>query len=125
VFLVSETRSAAFTAKILASFVAFVLFVGFVARPAGRYIAYRRTPAGGLLSEGSFVVVVIAALLSALVTDAIGFKYMIGPMMLGLALGAPRRHAHGRHHDGAPRLLLHRAVSSRLHGALGLPHRPV
>jgi hypothetical protein len=32
------------------------------------------------------VVVVIAALLSTLVTDAIGFKYMIGPMMLGLAL---------------------------------------
>ncbi|KAF8671348.1 hypothetical protein HU200_050061 [Digitaria exilis] len=86
VFLVSEASSPAFTAKILASFVAFVLFVAFVARPAGRYIAYRRTPAGALLSEGSFVVVVIAALLSALVTDAIGFKYMIGPMMLGLAL---------------------------------------
>jgi len=86
VFLVSEAKSPAFTAQILASFVAFVLFVGFVARPAGRYIAYKRTPAGALLSEGSFVVVVIAALLSALVTDAIGFKYMIGPMMLGLAL---------------------------------------
>ncbi|KAJ1264465.1 hypothetical protein BS78_08G002700 [Paspalum vaginatum] len=86
VFLVSEARSPAFTAKILASFVAFVLFVAFVARPAGRYIAYKRTPTGALLSEGSFVVVVIAALLSALVTDAIGFKYMIGPMMLGLAL---------------------------------------
>ncbi|CAL5062731.1 unnamed protein product [Urochloa decumbens] len=86
VFLVSEAKSPAFTAQILASFVAFVLFVGFVARPAGRYIAYKRTPAGSLLSEGSFVVVVIAALLSALVTDAIGFKYMIGPMMLGLAL---------------------------------------
>ncbi|RCV36584.1 hypothetical protein SETIT_7G329400v2 [Setaria italica] len=86
VFLVSEAKSAAFTAQILASFVAFVLFVGFVARPAGRYIAYKRTPTGSLLSEGSFVVVVIAALLSALVTDAIGFKYMIGPMMLGLAL---------------------------------------
>ena len=86
VFLISEAKSPAFTAQILASFVAFVLFVGFVARPAGRYIAYKRTPAGALLSEGSFVVVVIAALLSALVTDAIGFKYMIGPMMLGLAL---------------------------------------
>jgi Kef-type K+ transport system membrane component KefB len=86
VFLVSEAKSPAFTAQILASFVAFVLFVGFVARPAGRYIAYKLTPAGSLLSEGSFVVVVIAALLSALVTDAIGFKYMIGPMMLGLAL---------------------------------------
>ncbi|ONM42065.1 cation/H(+) antiporter 15 [Zea mays] len=86
VFLVSEAMSPAFTARILASFVAFVLFVGFVARPAGRYIAYKRTPTGALLSEGSFVVVVIAALLSALVTDAIGFKYMIGPMMLGLAL---------------------------------------
>ncbi|XP_002448877.2 cation/H(+) antiporter 15 [Sorghum bicolor] len=82
----SSDRSPAFTAKILASFVAFVLFVGFVARPAGRYIAYKRTPTGALLSEGSFVVVVIAALLSPLVTDAIGFKYMIGPMMLGLAL---------------------------------------
>ncbi|WVZ87956.1 hypothetical protein U9M48_034529 [Paspalum notatum var. saurae] len=86
VFLVAEASSPAFTAKILASFVAFVLFVAFVARPAGRYIAYKRTPPGALLSEGSFVVVVIAALLSALVTDAIGFKYMIGPMMLGLAL---------------------------------------
>ena len=32
------------------------------------------------------MVVVIGALLSALATDAIGFKYMIGPMMLGLAL---------------------------------------
>ncbi|XP_062181969.1 cation/H(+) antiporter 15-like [Phragmites australis] len=85
-FLVTEAKSPAFTAKILASFVAFVLFVAFVARPAGRYIAHKRTPTGALLSEGSFVVVVIAALLSALVTDAIGFKYMIGPMMLGLAL---------------------------------------
>ncbi|RLM58406.1 cation/H(+) antiporter 15-like [Panicum miliaceum] len=63
VFLVSEAKSPAFTAQILASFVAFVLFVGFVARPTGRYIAYKRTPAGSLLSEGSFVVVVIAALL--------------------------------------------------------------
>ncbi|KAM0911410.1 hypothetical protein ACQ4PT_013488 [Festuca glaucescens] len=85
-FLITEAKSPVFTAKILASFVAFVLFVAFVARPAGRYIAYKRTPAGDLLSEGSFVVVVIAALLSALVTDVIGFKYMIGPMMLGLAL---------------------------------------
>jgi Kef-type K+ transport system membrane component KefB len=58
------------------------VFVGLVARPAGRYIAYKRTPTGALLSVGSFVVVVIAAL----VTDSIGFKYMIGPMMLGLAL---------------------------------------
>ena len=86
VILIGDNRSPVFTAKILASFVAFVLFVAFVARPAGRYIAYKRTPTGALLSEGSFVVVVIAALLSALVTDAIGFKYMIGPMMLGLAL---------------------------------------
>ncbi|KAL6870577.1 hypothetical protein ACP4OV_014425 [Aristida adscensionis] len=85
-YLVTEAKSPAFTAKILASFVGFVLFVAFVARPAGRYIAHKRTPAGDLLSEGSFVVVVIAALLSGLVTDAIGFKYMIGPMMLGLAL---------------------------------------
>uniref|UniRef100_A0A8I6Y7U1 Cation/H+ exchanger domain-containing protein n=2 Tax=Hordeum vulgare subsp. vulgare TaxID=112509 RepID=A0A8I6Y7U1_HORVV len=85
-FLITEAKSPGFTSKILASFVAFVLFVAFVARPAGRYIAYKRTPAGELLSEGSFVVVVIAALLSALVTDVIGFKYMIGPMMLGLAL---------------------------------------
>ncbi|VAI30302.1 unnamed protein product [Triticum turgidum subsp. durum] len=85
-FLVTEAKSPAFTTKILASFVGFVFFVAFVARPAGRYIAYKRTPAGDLLSEGSFVVVVIAALLSALVTDVIGFKYMIGPMMLGLAI---------------------------------------
>ncbi|KAL5205385.1 hypothetical protein ABZP36_033594 [Zizania latifolia] len=85
-FLVMEAKSPVFTAQVLASFAAFVLFVAFVARPAGRYIAQKRTPAGDLLSEGSFVVVVIAALLSALVTDAIGFKYMIGPMMLGLAL---------------------------------------
>ena len=77
VILIGDNRSPVFTAKILASF---------VARPAGRYIAYKRTPTGALLSEGSFVVVVIAALLSALVTDAIGFKYMIGPLMLGLAL---------------------------------------
>ncbi|XP_066396289.1 cation/H(+) antiporter 18-like [Miscanthus floridulus] len=39
-----------------------------------------------VIADASFVVVVIVALLSALVTDAIGFKYMIGPMMLGLAL---------------------------------------
>lgn len=51
------------------------------ARPAGQYIAYKRPPTGPLLSEGSFVVVI-----AALVTDEIGFKYMIGPMMLGLAL---------------------------------------
>lgn len=85
-YLISDAKSPAFTAQILVSFFGFVLFVGFVARPVGRYIAYKRTAAGSLLSEGSFVVVVIAALLSALVTDAIGFKYMIGPMMLGLAL---------------------------------------
>ncbi|KAF0905406.1 hypothetical protein E2562_004383 [Oryza meyeriana var. granulata] len=82
-FLITEAKSPVFTAKVLASFATFVLFV---ARPAGRYIAHKRTPAGDLLSEGSFVVVVIAVLLSALVTDVIGFKYMIGPMMLGLAL---------------------------------------
>uniref|UniRef100_A0A0E0MIS3 Uncharacterized protein n=1 Tax=Oryza punctata TaxID=4537 RepID=A0A0E0MIS3_ORYPU len=85
-FLITEAKSPLFTAKILASFATFVLFVAFVARPAGRYIARKRTPPGDLLSEGSFVVVVIAALLSALVTDVIGFKFMIGPMMLGLAL---------------------------------------
>jgi hypothetical protein len=51
------------------------------ARAAGQYIAYKRPPTGSLLSEGSFVVVI-----AALVTDEIGFKYMIGPMMLGLAL---------------------------------------
>ncbi|XP_015699099.2 cation/H(+) antiporter 15-like [Oryza brachyantha] len=85
-FLITEAKSPVFTAKVLASFATFVLFVAFVARPAGRYIAQKRTPAGDLLSEGSFVVVVIAALLSALVTDVIGFKFMIGPMMLGLAL---------------------------------------
>ncbi|GJN07189.1 hypothetical protein PR202_ga24997 [Eleusine coracana subsp. coracana] len=85
-YLISDAKSPAFTAQILLSFFGFVAFVGFVARPVGRYIAYKRTPTGALLSEGSFVVVVIAALLSALVTDAIGFKYMIGPMMLGLAL---------------------------------------
>ncbi|KAL6642128.1 hypothetical protein ACP70R_020309 [Stipagrostis hirtigluma subsp. patula] len=85
-YLITEAKSPVFTTQILASFFGFVLFVAFVARPVGRYIAHKRTPAGDLLSEGSFVVVVIAALLSALVTDAIGFKYMIGPMMLGLAL---------------------------------------
>ena len=47
---------------------------------------YLDCPVTALLSEGSFVVVVIATLLSALVTNAIGFKYMIGPRMLGLAL---------------------------------------
>ncbi|EAY79675.1 hypothetical protein OsI_34821 [Oryza sativa Indica Group] len=85
-FLITQAKSPLFTAKVLASFAAFVLFVFFVARPAGRYIARKRTPPGDLLSEGSFVLVVIAALLSALVTDVIGFKFMIGPMMLGLAL---------------------------------------
>ncbi|XP_066347625.1 cation/H(+) antiporter 15-like [Miscanthus floridulus] len=55
VILIGDARSPAFTAKILASFVAFVLFAGFVARPVGRYITYKRNPpTGALLSEGSF-----------------------------------------------------------------------
>ena len=85
-YLVTEAKSPIFTTKILTSFFVYVLFVAFVTRPTGRYITHKCTPVGAPLSEGSFVVVVITALLSALVTDAIGIKYMIGPMMLGLAL---------------------------------------
>nr|CAD1817517.1 unnamed protein product [Ananas comosus var. bracteatus] len=84
--LVARANSPTTAAEIVVSFLAFTLFVVAVCKPAAAWIVKKQTPAGELLGEGYFVGFVMLALLSALVTELIGFKYMLGPFMLGLVL---------------------------------------
>ncbi|XP_072995519.1 cation/H(+) antiporter 15-like [Typha latifolia] len=72
--------------EIVISFLAFTLFIVLIGRPVTIWITKKRTPAGELLGEGYFIGMLMVALLSALVTEMIGFKYILGPFMLGLAL---------------------------------------
>ncbi|XP_072966645.1 cation/H(+) antiporter 15-like isoform X2 [Typha angustifolia] len=72
--------------EIVISFLAFTLFIVLIGRPVTIWITKKRTPAGELLGEGYFIGMLMAALLAALVTEMIGFKYILGPFMLGLAL---------------------------------------
>ncbi|KAJ4779952.1 Cation/H(+) antiporter 15 [Rhynchospora pubera] len=84
--LFARANSPAAALEIVALFVAFVIVLFVVLRPTVIWISQKKTPPGELIGEGYFVGLMIIALLSALTTEVLGFKYMLGPVMLGLAL---------------------------------------
>ncbi|XP_008799868.1 cation/H(+) antiporter 15 [Phoenix dactylifera] len=83
--LAMQSRSPAWPVATVAALALFLLFVIFVARPATKWVA-KRTPPGELLDEGPFVWLLLAALASGLLTDMMGYRALLGPFILGLAL---------------------------------------
>ncbi|URD93196.1 hypothetical protein MUK42_01096 [Musa troglodytarum] len=74
----------------LLSFLGLVGIIMYVMRPLVLWLI-RRTPDGALLSEASFVSVLLMALASGLMSEIIGFDFLAGPFFFGLVLpgGAP------------------------------------
>ncbi|CAL9105570.1 unnamed protein product [Musa acuminata var. zebrina] len=74
----------------LLSFLGLVGIIMYVMRPLVLWII-RRTPDGALLSEASFVSVLLMALACGLMSEIIGFDFLAGPFFFGLVLpgGAP------------------------------------
>ncbi|KAK8955314.1 Cation/H(+) antiporter 15 [Platanthera guangdongensis] len=85
ILLVFKAKSAEVAVSVVASLVACILFVFFVARPMAMW-AIRRTPAGELVKEGVFVSMIVAALLASFATELFGFHATLGPIVLGLAI---------------------------------------
>lgn len=83
--LVMGARSPAWATATVASLALLVLFIVFVARPATKWVA-KRTPPGELLDEGPFVCLLLTALASGLLTEIMGYRSLLGPFILGLAL---------------------------------------
>ncbi|XP_010923013.1 cation/H(+) antiporter 15 [Elaeis guineensis] len=83
--LVTEARSPAWAAASVAAFALLVLFIVFVARPATKWVA-KRTPPGELLDEGPFVWLLLTALALGLLTEIMGYRSLLGAVMLGLVL---------------------------------------
>lgn len=70
--LVTKANSPAMAVGSLASLAGFVIVMVYVARPVVVRIV-KRTPTGELVSEASFLGVVLAALVAAFVTETIGY----------------------------------------------------
>ncbi|KAG1338085.1 cation/H(+) antiporter 15 [Cocos nucifera] len=83
--LIMDARSPAWVIATGASFALLVLFVVFVARPATKWVA-KRTPPGEMLDEGPFVWLLLTALALGLLTEIMGYRSLLGPVMLGLVL---------------------------------------
>ncbi|PKA59967.1 Cation/H(+) antiporter 15 [Apostasia shenzhenica] len=70
----------------LGSFVAFMSFLVFVARPLTIKAIRRASPEGKMLGEASFVGVILLAMACGLISEAIGYHATAGPFLLGLIL---------------------------------------
>nr|XP_029123348.1 cation/H(+) antiporter 15-like [Elaeis guineensis] len=75
----------------IVSFLCFLFFIMFLARPFIVWVIRRRTPEGALLDEACFMMVIFIALGCGLISEMIGFHVTMGPFVLGLVLpgGAP------------------------------------
>ncbi|KAK8916102.1 Cation/H(+) antiporter 15 [Platanthera zijinensis] len=71
-------------------YLAFMLFLVFVARPL-TILAIRKTPEGRMLDDACFIGVLVLAMGCGFITDMIGSRSLVGPFFLGLILpgGAP------------------------------------
>ncbi|RWW60658.1 hypothetical protein BHE74_00032332 [Ensete ventricosum] len=90
-FLVSEKEGDPMKGLLaLLSFLGLVGIIMLVMRPLVLWLI-RRTPDGALLSEASFVSVLLMALACGLMSEIIGVDFMAGPFFFGLVLpgGAP------------------------------------